>query len=182
MFMSEGKIINFKIFFWNITGSIISAASSFILLLCVTRTVGPKEGGVFSLAFATSQILLTVGKFGVRSFQATDIKKEFSFGIYLQTRIWFCLGMLTLAISYTFFANYNYRKSCIFVLVCIIKMADAIEDVFHGHLQSIGHLDVAGKLLTTRNLITMLIFGVCMFSLKNLLWTCFITAITTIII
>lgn len=165
---------------WNIIGSIISAASSFVLLICVTRTVGASEGGIFSLAFATSQILLTVGKFGVRSFQATDIKNEISFGVYLQTRIWSCLAMLILEILYTLAAGYDLRKSFIFVLVCIIKMADAIEDVFHGQLQNADYLNIAGKLLTVRNLFTMFIFGLGMVTLKNMLHTCIITAVTSI--
>ena len=67
------RIIEQKSFLWNIIGSAVSAASSFVLLLCVTRTVGASEGGIFSLAFATSQILLTIGKFGVRAFQASEI-------------------------------------------------------------------------------------------------------------
>lgn len=180
--LNKVRKIDYKSFLWNIIGSMISAASSFVLLLCVVRTVGETEGGIFSLAFATSQILLTIGKFGVRSFQATDIKSEISFGVYLQTRIWFCLGMLLLGVAYVLFAGYNFRKSSIFILICILKMADAIEDVFHGQLQNIGYLDVAGKLLTIRNLLTMLVFGVCMFSLKDLLLASIITASVTIII
>lgn len=172
--------IDSKSFLWNIIGSMISAASSFVLLLCVTRAVGAVEGGIFSLAFATSQILLTFGKFGVRSFQATDMKEEISFGVYLQTRVWFCLGMLILGIVYTLSAGYDLRKSAIFVLVCIIKIADAIEDVFHGQLQNTGHLDVAGKLLTARNLFTMLIFGISISIMEDLLSASIISAVTTI--
>lgn len=174
--------IDYKSFLWNIIGSIISAASSFVLLSCVVRTAGETEGGIFSLVFATSQILLTVGKFGVRAFQATDIRREISFGIYLQTRIWFCLGMLALGLIYVLTAGYGVRKSSIFIFVCIIKMADAIEDVFHGHLQNIGHLDIAGKLLTVRNLFTMLLFAGCMFATKDLLLTSVITALSTIVV
>ncbi len=180
--LNKARKIDYKSFLWNIIGSMIGAASSFVLLLCVVRTVGEIEGGIFSLAFSTSQILLTFGKFGVRSFQATDIKSEITFGVYLQTRIWFCLGMLLLGIAYVLFAGYNFRKSSIFILICILKIADAIEDVFHGQLQNIGYLDVAGKLLTLRNLLTMLVFGVCMLSLKDLFYASIISASLTIII
>lgn len=172
--------INRQSFLWNIIGSIISAASSFVLLLCVTRAVGAAEGGIFSLAFATAQILLTFGKFGVRSFQATDMKEEVCFGVYLQTRIWFCLGMLILGILYTLSVGYDLRKSSIFILVCIIKIADAIEDVFHGQLQNVGRLDTAGKLLAIRNLFTMLIFAISISVTKNLLLASIISAVASI--
>lgn len=174
--------IGFKSFLWNIIGSVISAATSFVLLSCVVRAAGETEGGIFSLAFATSQILLTVGKFGVRSFQATDMKGEITFGVYLQTRIWFCLGMAALGTVYVLAAGYGLRKSSVFMLICVIKMADAVEDVFHGQLQNMGHLDVAGKLLTVRNLFTMLLFACCMYASKDLLLTSAITAASTLMV
>ena len=174
--VSDNLGINKKSFIWNIIGSVLGAVSSFVLLLCVTRTVGATEGGIFSLAFATAQILLTIGKFGVRSYQATDINYEVEFGTYLVTRIWFCLGMLLIGILYVWVAGYDWRKSFIFILVCIIKMVDAIEDVFHGQLQQMGHLDVAGKLLAFRNAITMICFGASLYTTRDLLWGCVITA------
>lgn len=164
-------------FIWNTIGSVISASTSFVLLLCVTRSVGTVQGGIFSLAFATAQILLTVGKYGIRSFQATDVNNEISLGTYLHTRIWLCIAMLLLSLFYVMIAGYDFVKGSIFVAVCGIKMADAVEDVFHGRLQQTGHMDVAGKLLAFRNILTILCFAAGMFCLRNLLLVCVITAI-----
>lgn len=169
-------------FIWNIIGSMLGAASSFVLLLCVTRTVGVVEGGIFSIAFATAQILLTAGKFGVRSYQATDVRDEISFGTYLTNRILTCLLMLLLAVIYIVLAGYNLRKALIFIFVVIIKMVDAIEDVFHGQLQKTGHLDVAGKLLSFRNLMTILCFAAAMYLLRDLLWGSVVTAAVSLVL
>ncbi|MBQ7943982.1 MAG: oligosaccharide flippase family protein [Lachnospiraceae bacterium] len=179
---SDNLGINKKSFIWNIIGSVLGAISSFVLLLCVTRTVGATEGGIFSLAFATAQILLTLGKFGVRSYQATDINDEIELGTYLVTRIWFCILMLFIGVLYVLIAGYDMRKSLIFIFVCIIKMVDAIEDVFHGQLQKIGHLDVAGKLLALRNMITILCFAIALYGTRNLLFGCIITAGISVVI
>ncbi len=162
---------------WNLIGSLVAAASSFVLLLFVTRILGIADGGTFSLAFSTAQILLTVGKFGIRSFQATDLKQEIPFSTYLQTRIWLCCSMLLLCLCYVIFRKYSLERSCIFLAVCFIKMSDAVEDVFHGELQSHNKLDVAGKLLTVRNLFTMLLFGTTLFLFGNLLSSCITTAV-----
>lgn len=178
---NDGIKVKRASFVWNMIGSMVCAASTFILLLCVTRTVGAKEGGIFSLAFATAQILLTVGRFGVRFYQATDIREEVEFGTYLKTRVWFCVAMLLCNIIYLGLAGYDRRKTLIFVFVCLIKMVDAIEDVFHGQLQCKGHMDVAGKLLTVRNIATIIVFAVGMWGMKDLLWTCVITAVFSMI-
>ena len=172
--------INKASFIWNVIGSGLGSVSSFVLLLCVTRTVGVVEGGIFSLAFATAQILLTVGKFGVRSYQVTDINNEIEFGTYLRTRIWFCFLMIVIGILYVLFVGYEWRKGIIFFAVCVIKMVDAIEDVFHGQLQRMGHLDMAGKLLSVRNLITIICFATSMYVTRDLLLGNIITAIISI--
>lgn len=166
---------------WNIIGSIIASASSFVLLLCVTRAVGTVNGGIFALAYSTAQILLSVGKYGVRSFQATDIQKEISFETYLFSRVWFCTLMFVLCLVFCLFSGYNLEKTLIFVFVCIIKMVDAIEDVFHGQLQCCDKLDVAGQLLAGRNLFTVILFCLMIAITKHLFLTCLVTAVASLL-
>lgn len=168
--------------FWNMLGSLLSAASSFLLLLFVTRYAGVNDGGIFSLAYSTAQILLTIGKFGVRSFQATDVKNEISFGTYLKSRYLFSIAMLFGDLLYVILAGYSLNKSLIFIFVCIIKMVDALEDVFHGQLQKNDRLALAGKLLTIRNLITIFCFAMSIIISKNLFYTNLITAILSLIV
>lgn len=167
-------------FIWNIVGSGISAGSSFVLLFCVTRVVGVKDGGIFSLAFATAQMLLTIGKYGVRSFQATDISEEVSFCTYLVTRCIFCLGMVLCGFLYVLTAGFDFYKSAIVMSVCLLKMVDAAEDVFHGQLQLINKLDVAGMLLSFRNLFTIILFAIIIFIKHDLLYACFLTALVSL--
>lgn len=167
---------------WNMIGSIISAAASFLLLLFVTRFTGAAEGGIFSLAYSTAQILLTIGKFGVRSFQATDIKNEISFRTYRNTRILFCLAMLLLDYVYVLISGYNARKSFIFLFICLTKMTDAVEDVYHGQMQKAGKLALAGKLLAARNLFTIVLFGITMWFFRDLLYASQITALLSLVL
>lgn len=168
--------------FWNMLGSIISAAASFLLLLFVTRYIGAGEGGVFSLAYSTAQILLTVGKFGVRSFQATDIKNEVSFQVYQKTRMVFCGLMIALDLGYALIAGYDITKTLIFLFVCIMKMVDAIEDVYHGQMQKRGRLALAGKLLAFRNTYTIIIFALFIIFTENLLISVIWTSLSSLIL
>lgn len=178
---NEKQTVSKRDVLWNMAGSIVSSAASFLLLIFVTRTVGTGYGGVFSLAYSTAQILLTFGKFGIRSFQATDVKGQISVGTYLTTRIFFCIGMILFDAIYIFAAGYNKEKALIFILVCLIKMVDALEDVFHGQLQREGHLDKAGMLLFARNMLTIIVFGGCMYGLKDLMMASLVTAVTSIV-
>lgn len=167
-------------FTWNSIGSILSAGSSFVLLACVTRTCGARESSIFAFAFSSAQLLLTVGKYGVRAYQATDVSKEVRTDTYYVLRVLTCIWMLLLSAVVIAVFGYTGASAGIIIAVCIIKMVDAIEDVFHGFLQLNGRLDLAGKLLSLRNLITMLVFGLLIFSTQNIAVTCWITGIGSV--
>lgn len=169
-----------KSFTWNIIGSMFNAGASLILLLFVTRTVGDSNAGVFSLAFASAQLFLTVGRYGMRAYQSTDLKREFNFGNYISSRIITCLTMIFICIIYIGLSGFTLEKARIIFWVSFIKMADAVEDIFHGQLQLNGKLDLAGKLLTIRNFVTILVFGLILIVTKNLYFTCMLTAIVSL--
>lgn len=169
-------------FAWNTIGSVCNAASSFLLLIFVTRICGDYEAGIFALAFANAQLLLTIGKFGMRAYQSTDINSRISFSTYLNSRFITCFVMIITSILYTYFANYSIYNVLIFMSVSFIKMVDALEDVFHGLFQQKGRIDIAGKKLSIRNFITICLFILVLVITKSLLITCTMTALISLVI
>ena len=73
--------------FWNMMSSGLNSVVSMFLLWIVTLINGVSDAGVFSLAFSTSQMMLTIGNYGMRNYQATDIRNKYTMGIYLSSRI-----------------------------------------------------------------------------------------------
>ncbi len=67
-----------------------------------------------------------------------------------------------------------YKSACIF-LICILKVVDTIEDVYHGRLQQLGRLDIGAKILCTRLLSYMILFCVLYIALQDLLVVLVIT-------
>lgn len=168
-------------FVWNTIGSMCSAVTSFILLIFVTRICGSYDAGVFALGFANAQLMLTIGRYGMRAYQATDIKSSIKFSTYLLSRLITCLIMLLISISYILWSGYSLDKGAIVLSICVIKMVDALEDVFHGLFQQHGRMDLAGKVLTIRNVITIISFVAILAVTKDLLITCVATGIISII-
>ncbi|ROR31464.1 O-antigen/teichoic acid export membrane protein [Mobilisporobacter senegalensis] len=180
--MNNKEIVSSKkVFFWNIVGSLCSAGSSFYLLMVVTRICGASQAGIFSIAFAIAQLMLTIGRYGMRAYQATDLREEFSFSTYLTSRLITSFAMIISSVIYIIVSGYTIEKSIIIFFVCLIKMVDAVEDVFHGLFQQNFRMDVAGKLLAFRNFFTMLLFTVIILVFKNLLITCLLTSLLSIV-
>ncbi len=92
---------------WNMAASILNSAQTVILLFIVTRTLGVVEGGVFSFAFSTANMLLYIGTYGVRNYQVTDVLKKHSFHEYYMLRIVTSTVMMILIIYFSFCSDYT---------------------------------------------------------------------------
>lgn len=183
MYNAKKTVVSLKSeFTWNILGSITYAASSLIYLLIVTRSVGANDAGVFAIAFANAQLMLAIGRYGMRTFQSTDIKGQYSFGTYLVSRICTCIAMLLVNFAYIVLNGFSLYKSYIILWVCVLKMLDAVEDVFHGLFQVKSRLDISGKLQMIRNVFSVVVFFAAILITRQLLFTCILTSILSLII
>lgn len=175
-----------KIFFWNMVSSMLNAFTSVVLLIVVTRVGGETTAGIFSYAFASAQLMMTIGLYEIRPYQATDLKQKYTFNDYLNSRI---LTSLLMIVSSTVYIMYNvWSGSCppdriaIVFLMCLFKLIDVVEDVFHGQLQRKGRLDVAGKAMSIRILFSTTAFMVSFYLLQNLISATVIATVVGIVI
>ena len=114
--MNKEKNIK-KAFLWNMIGSVCYSGSSFIYLMVVTRICGTKLAGFYSLSYATAQLLLQVARYGVRTYQATDLKQKFLFKEYKVFRIATCILMMLIGALYSFlsFSGEYIMISCFII-------------------------------------------------------------------
>ncbi len=169
-------------FIWNILGSFCNAFSSVILLMLVSRVNGPIDGGIFSIGFATAQLMETVGLYEVRTYQVTDVKNKFSFSEYHSARILSCLLMILMSILYIFISGYTFYKAIVCFLLCIYKMIDALSDVYQGLFQKEDRLDLAGKALAYRVALATVGFSIVIFTTHHLLLSVFILTLIAILV
>lgn len=185
-FIMESNNVTKDSFIWNMIGSMLMAFQSVILLMILTRTIGLVESGIFTIAYANANLFLTIGKYGMRNFQVSDIKGEFSFREYKTSRIITVCTMIILSLGYVVASaivnEYSFEKSMIIIGMCIFKLPDAIEDVYYGEYQKCGRLDIASKTMTLRLLFTLIIFSIIIMISKNLLYALFISSCVTFII
>lgn len=141
-------------FFWNTLAGLVNASEAVITLMVVTRVIGLEMAGVVTIAFSVGNLAMTVGKYGMRNFQVTDIGNRFSFNDYFSSRVVTVALMLGLTVLYLLYGavclDYSPRKTMVVFLICFIYMIESIEDVFWGDYQKNGRLDYGGKSFTFR--------------------------------
>ena len=167
-------------FFWNMVGSSCYSVASFVYLMVVTRTCGVETAGFFSLSYATAQLLLTIGRYGMRTYHATDLDGQYSFRVYTYARVLTCTAMMAIGLAYSLI-SFDGQYILISVLVVLMKMVDAVEDLFHGQLQRTYHVETMGKLLAVRNVFSAAAFCVILVSGGSLLTACLVTAFSSLL-
>lgn len=167
---------------WNIAGSFVYAFASMILSFIVIRLAGEEDGGIFSFGFSTlGQQLFIVSYFGIRPFQITDGKGEYSFGEYLSfRRVTSALavigGLLFLLGKYMSYCggngDYGVYKCGILFLLVLYKVIDGYADVYESEFQRLGSLYLTGKSNFFRTLLSVGVFTVILAASGSLFTAC----------
>ena len=135
---------------WNTVLSVLNALQSALLLFVVSRTCNDVDIGIFSFAFSVAYLMIMIGNYGVRNYQATDVKNRFGFKEYLYHRIATCIMMTICSAGYILVRGYGIHKALIVFLCCLLKVIESVENVYHSEYQRAVRLEVAGKIGTIR--------------------------------
>lgn len=149
-------MITKKEFIWNTIGSIIVALFNAIILMFCTRINTIEIAGIFSIAYATAYIFNAIGDFGIRIYQVTDTNKKYNFSEYLAARVISIILMCVSAIIFIVVDGYRNEKIIISIILILYRIIENLSESFQAEFQLNGHLDIAGKSMTYRNIAALL--------------------------
>ena len=92
-------------YIWNAISATMLAMQSPIILAVMTRTNGTSDAGIFSIAIAIANLMMYVGQYGLRRFQASDVNEQFSFEEYHGMRVLTCAVLVAASLGYCVFAQ-----------------------------------------------------------------------------
>ena len=169
---------------WNAINAMLSACECPVALMFITRLSGMNDAGIFSIAFAVASLMLYIGLYGLRRFQASDLNEEFKFADYNGMRFITCGVMMLACFGYCVygraFNGYSFEKAAVMLLVCVLKLVQAYTDVVHGNMQQKGRLDVAAKSSAVRYVLEVVAIVVTMIMTKNLLMSVAVSAVVSV--
>lgn len=145
-------------YFWNTLGVFLQNAISPLLLIIITRINGITDAGIFSFAFSVSLILWAIGMWGGRTYQVSDVKHEFTSASYITVRLLTSIGILALALLFSVLNYYDSTKTILIIVLVVFKIAESLADVMYGIQQTHGHLYLAGRSLTYKMIVSLIVF------------------------
>ena len=170
---------------WNTISSILSTSQSVVMLMVITRVCGVYDAGVFTIAFAVANLFMNMGMYGMRKFQASDRKHEFSFREYRASRLITSLAMIVASGAYIAFTSttleYPVDKTATILIMCLFKVVDVVEDVYSGAYQLEDRLDLGQRMVSLRQVFTLVTFALVAIATGNLALTMgIVTVLTTL--
>lgn len=142
-------------FFWNMMGSSMYAASSLLLTYLTIRMVGEYAGGAFAFALTIAQLLANIVYYETRNYQVTDTTDSFDFCDYHSVKIINSIVMMIITMAFIVIRGYDHTKGFIIAAVCLYRMLDGYADGYESHFHAKGRLDLAGKSMTFRAVISL---------------------------
>ncbi len=168
---SNQNVSTEKIYLWNLIGNLAFSGSSVLFTLIVTRLTSPIEADSFSLAYGIAAILVVVGMFQVRSYQATDVSFRHSFTSYFLAR---CISLTLMVLVFFPYLSISKidlnerEKVAIIALYVLFRMCEAISDLFQGLFQQHERLDIAGKSMTIRYTFSTIFLFILLYTIRSL--------------
>lgn len=153
-------------YFWNTIGVFLQNAISPVLLLVATRLNGIEAAGLFSFAFSVSLLLYALGIWGGRTYQVSDVKKEFQSRSYITVRLILAVVIFVIALAFCLLNQYELYKTVVILALVVFKIFESFADVLYGILQIDNKLYKSGKSLTAKGLAGMAAF-VCIDIVTN---------------
>lgn len=172
-------------YIWNTSAAMLNAFQTVFILMIISRIDPISDAGIFTIAFAIGNLMMTIGKYGTRQFQVSDINEKYSFEEYCLARAITCVMTIAVSLIYVGYnagtGLYDIKKCIVIMFVCLAKTVDAFEDVLHGMMQQKERLDIAGKILTLRLLTYILVYMGVYLVRKDLILASGISLIVSII-
>ena len=159
-----------KDYIWNSIGSFLQSAISPILLIVITRLNGVGNSGLFSFAMSLSVVFWAISLWGGRTYQVSDVKKEFSSGDYIVVRFISSLIVAVFSVSFCILSGYDFIKTELIMVLVSFKILESIADSMYGVLQIHNKLYIVGISLTMKSVFGFMIFAIVDILTKNIIY------------
>lgn len=159
-----------KDYIWNSIGSFLQSAISPILLIVITRLNGVGDSGLFSFAMSLSVVFWAISLWGGRTYQVSDVKKEFSSGDYIVVRFISSLIVAVFSISFCVLSGYDLIKTELIMVLVSFKILESIADSMYGVLQIHNRLYIVGISLTMKSVFGFMLFTLIDILTKNIIY------------
>lgn len=167
---------------WNTAGSFFYYFCQWLMTVLVVRLSGVDDAGLLTLCISVSNIWISLSSFGMHNYQASDTENKYTFGTYLVSR--YVTGAMALlgCIAYLLLLRYSPVTDVAVVFYFLYRFSESLEDVYYAAFQKAWHIDIAGKSMLIRGLLSIGLFSAVLVGSGNLSLTIVVLAAACLLV
>ena len=155
---------------YNTIGNATYFFCLWLIMVLAVRISGYNVAGNLSLAMTISNVFFVVANYGMRSFQASDIQKQYTNSQYILSRFFTIIISVFLCAFFVWFCDYRKVQYLSIMIFMLYKALEAFSDVLYGVLQRENMLKYSGISLVLKGILSVIIFAISLILTKNIIW------------
>ena len=167
---------------YNTVGNVVYLFCMWVVTVLVVRLSGYEDAGILSVAMTTANIFFVVANYGMRSFQASDVKNLYSNQQYVYSRFATVVLSVILCLLFSIVSGYAGEQFFAIQIYMLFKAVEAFADVLFGVMQRGHRLKSAGISLVVKGICSVAGFVVGLLLFRNLIWALMIMFIASMMI
>lgn len=169
-------------FSWVLVGNTATSASHLVLLSLLAKLAGAEAVGQYTLGVTLSSIVFMLFDLGLRSVQATDARRSYTFSEYLGLRILgvlLSMGVLSAAVV---IGGYKRDTQVIVLLVGLQTVLQGLADVFYGLFLQSEQTPRMGVSMTFKAITTTAAAAAILAATRNVAMGCAAMAVMSLLV
>lgn len=140
------------------------------MLSALAKLGTPEMVGRFSLGLAITAPVIMFTNLQLRAVQATDAKREYTFGDYLGLRLIMTVLALVIIAGITLITGYPLETTLVILVVGLAKAFESISDVFYGLLQQRERMDRIAQSMMIKGVLSLTVLTIVVYLTRSVLW------------
>lgn len=169
--MEEKKLSMKQNVIYNTIGSFFYLACQWLITILVVHLGDFKMAGDLTIAISLSNTFSTIANFGMKNYQVSDTKNQYSASEYVSTRVVTCAVAIIIAVVFLGMNGHYTKAQCAVIFTYIVyRVIEAFVDVIQGIQQKAYRMDYIGISMIFRGIGTVLGFVLGLVGFKSLVW------------
>ena len=164
-------------FVWALAGNVTFAACQWGMIVALARLGSSVMVGQFSLGLAIATPLLMFSNLQLRSVQATDVSRLYSFGEYLQLRLLASAVAIAVIAAVTWIEKFERQTAMVVLAVALAKATETLSDIHYGLFQLNDRLDQTGRSMMLRGALSLVALSGSLYFTGSIIVACVAMAI-----
>jgi O-antigen/teichoic acid export membrane protein len=155
---------------WTFVGNALYAASQWAMVVVLARSTNPQTVGALALALAITAPVMILFNMQLRAVIATDVTGHYELREYFHSRLLTTVGAVAVILVCVALSGASGSTKLVIILIAFSKAFESLSDIVYGYWQLIERMEVVGKSLTVRAVLTLGAFTVAIIATRSLVW------------